>query len=360
MLIPVAVRLAYGLDADEAALDVQHVPSNINSTYFVRRRTEPAEPPLVLQRLHAVFGPSVHVDIQAVTTHLVARGLTTPRLVPTTRGELWVCDESQGSGHVWRALTFVEGLNVHSSRDPAWLEGAAVLLGTFHRALADLDHVFVHERPIHDTPRHIANLRAALATPGAATDDEARELCERVLAHVESVRLDYSALPRRLIHGDPKLSNVMFEADGSGRGRCMIDLDTVGRGYLAYELGDALRSWCNPGGEDQSSASVDLAAFGAVMRGYTRACPADVSAAELASTVDGLETVSAELASRFATDAIMDAYFGWDATRFASRRDHNVLRARGQLALSLSVRARRAALDAELSSAARQRSSSSA
>ena len=136
----------------------------------------------------------------------------------------------------------------------------------------------------------------------------------------------------------------------------MIDLDTVGRGYLAYELGDALRSWCNPDGEDQATARVDAAAFSAVMRGYARACPADVGTDELASALDGLETVSAELASRFAADAIVDSYWGWDPTRFASRRDHNLLRARGQLALSLSVRANRAALVDSLATAARERS----
>lgn len=356
MLIPLAVRLAYGLDADEAALDVEHVPSNINATYFVRRRAEPAAPPLVLQRLHPVFGPNVHVDIQAVTAHLAARGLTTPRLVPTIDGELWLRDDSEAAPRVWRALTFIDGRIVHSSREPAWLEGAAALLGTFHRALADLDHAFVHERPIHDTPRHIANLKAALAMPKAADDREARELCQNVLRHIETVRLDFSALPKRLIHGDPKLSNVMFEPDGSGRGRCMIDLDTVGRGYLAYELGDALRSWCNPGGEDQSMASVDPGAFYAVMRGYASTCPTDVGADELASALDGLETVSAELSSRFAADTIVDSYWGWDPTRFASRRDHNLLRARGQLALSLSVRASRGALVTALASAARERS----
>ena len=356
MLIPLQVRLAYGLEADEAALDVQHVPSNINLTYMVRRRAAPAAPPLVLQRLHAVFGPSVHVDIEAVTAHLVARGLTTPRLVRTARGDLWLCDESESMPHIWRALTYVPGMTVHSSRDPAWLENAAALLGVFHDALADLTHVFVHERPLHDTPRHLANLRSALGSPKAASDHEARELGERVLRHAETVRLSFSGLPKRLIHGDPKLSNVMFEPDGSGRARCMIDLDTVGRGHLAYELGDALRSWCNPAGEDQALARVDQAAFAAVLRGYARSCPPDVTVDELASAIDGLETVSAELASRFAADAIVDSYFGWDPTRFASRRDHNVLRARGQLALSQSVRADRAALEGALASAAGARS----
>ena len=53
----------------------------------------------------------------------------------------------------------------------------------------------------------------------------------------------------------------------------------------------------------------------------------------------GLETVCIELAARFAVDVFDDSYFGWDATRFPSRRAHNLIRARGQLALGLAVRA---------------------
>ena len=59
---------------------------------------------------------------------------------------------------------------------------------------------------------------------------------------------------------------------------------------------------------------------------------------ERASIVVGLETVCIELAARFAVDAFEDRYFGWDPGRFPSRRAHNLVRARGQLALGLDVR----------------------
>jgi hypothetical protein len=124
----------------------------------------------------------------------------------------------------------------------------------------------------------------------------------------------------------------------------MIDLDTVGRGYIAYELGDALRSWCNSAGEDTRAARVEPETFRAVISGYVRACPSTLAPGELLSAIDGLETVSLELASRFATDVIWDRYWGWDAARFASRREHNLVRAQGQLALSRSVRSQRAQL----------------
>jgi hypothetical protein len=56
-------------------------------------------------------------------------------------------------------------------------------------------------------------------------------------------------------------------------------------------------------------------------------------------------TVCVELAARFCVDAVEDRYFGWDSERFSSRREHNLVRARGQLALARSVIADRDALD---------------
>ena len=350
MSIPFDVRRAYGLGSDDAELDLEYIPSNINATYVVRRRREPTGEPLVLQRLHPVFGPDVHVDIEAVTTHLRAKGLDTPRLIRTETGELWTTDPSSPERHVWRALTYIEGVTLHRTRDTGCLESAAALLGTFQRALVDLDHTFVHERPLHDTRRHFANLSAALASERGVGDAEAQQLGSDILRQAEGVRLDFRALPKRVIHGDPKLSNVMFARQPPGSARCMIDLDTVGRGYVAYELGDALRSWCNPAGEDTAAPELEPESFAAVMRGYARTCPDGVTAPEALSALDGLEAVSLELASRFAADVVNDSYWGWDAARFASRREHNQLRARGQLALSRAVRARRA----ELTDVARQ------
>jgi Ser/Thr protein kinase RdoA (MazF antagonist) len=350
MTVPLEVRLAYGLGPDEAELDVQHVPSNINATYIVRRRAI-GHDPIVLQRLHPVFGPHVHVDIQAVTAHLMARGLETPHLIRNHHGELWTTIGGGPEAHVWRALSFVDGVTLHRTRDTAWHESAASLLGRFQRALVDLKHEFVHERPLHDTRRHLANLETALGSERARDDAPAQALGAEILRHAEAVRVDFASLPKRIIHGDPKLSNVMFAHHPPAHARCMIDLDTVGRGYVAYELGDALRSWCNPAGEDTPDAELDAAIFTAVMRGYARTCPAGITRPELLSAIDGFETVSVELASRYAADVIVDRYWGWDPTRFTSRREHNVVRARGQLALSRAVRAARARLD-EIATAA--------
>lgn len=338
--LPDAVVRAYGIDAETA----RHVPSLINDTYVVEAGVAGQTRTLVVQRLHPVFGPEVHQDIEAVTRWLEARGLETPRLVPTSNGDLYSSVADADGPGIWRALTFVPGVTRHQSRDPKQLRSGAQLLARFHGALRDLTHEFASQRPLHDTARHFEVLEGALASNAASRDEEAQRLGAEVLAHAQRVTWSFDAQPRRVTHGDPKLSNLLFFAEDETRARCLIDLDTVGRGCLAHELGDALRSWCNPTGEDHAEAKLETPLFDAVVEGYLEVAGDRVDEGEAASFVYGLETISCELASRFAADAILDCYFGWDATRFPNRRAHNLVRARGQLALSKSVGERRTQL----------------
>jgi Ser/Thr protein kinase RdoA (MazF antagonist) len=295
----------------------------INQTFVVRERGEPRA---VVQRLHPIFAPEVNLDIEAITSHLAAHGLTTPRLIRTRDGHAWVTE----AGHSWRALTFVDGETVHRVPSPAWAESAGELVGRMHRALADLRHDYAFARVgVHDTPAHLAKLAAHVDEPGLP---EATELGHEILAAAGALP-PLPATPPRHCHGDLKISNLLFVG---GRAHALVDLDTFGRSTLAYELGDAMRSWCNPRGEDAGAVAFDLPIFEAAIRGFRSVVT--VSDDELRSIVIGLETVCLELAARFCVDVFRDEYFGWDLARFASRREHNAVRARGQLALARAVR----------------------
>ena len=48
-------------------------------------------------------------------------------------------------------------------------------------------------------------------------------------------------------------------------------------------------------------------------------------------------TILVELAARFCADALNESYFAWDARRYASRGEHNEVRAKGQLAVLRSL-----------------------
>jgi hypothetical protein len=59
----------------------------------------------------------------------------------------------------------------------------------------------------------------------------------------------------------------------------------------------------------------------------------------------GARTISLELAARFCADALHESYFGWNPQKFPTRGAHNLVRARGQLAVSRSVAEQQAALE---------------
>ena len=303
----------------------------INATFGVRRAGEPVA---VVQRLHPIFRAEVNDDLDAVTRHVASKGLETPRLVHTRSGAGWV--EAEG---VWRALTWIDGITVHTIPDPGWATAGGELVGRFHRAVADLDHAYRFTRAgVHDTASHLARLRDRLTrTPGTPEEREARELGGEILAAAAALA-PLPDLPARHAHGDLKISNLMFR---DGRGAALIDLDTLGRQSLAFELGDAMRSWCNPHAEDAGRARFDLMVFAAAMGAWRDVAGDLAGPEELASVVSGLETVCVELAARFCVDVFDDSYFGWDPARFASRPAHDLVRARGQLALAASVREQR-------------------
>lgn len=332
--VPDAVRAAYGwTDAEIDPL----AGGLINATFRVSRD---ARPIAVVQRLHHVFGPRVNDDLDAVTTHLAAKGLPTPRLICTRDGARWV--EAQGT---WRALTWVEGTTVHRVPDLGWAKAGGALVGRFHRAVADLAHEYAFARAgVHDTAAHLAKLATCAAGQG---EREWGDLAAEILDGARALP-PLPDTPHRHCHGDLKISNLLFH-EHPLVGHCLLDLDTLGLGTMAFELGDAMRSWCNPRGEDAGSVVFDLAIFGAAIRAFRDEADDLLSDDERRSIVIGLETVCFELAARFCVDVFVDSYFGWDPSRFGSRREHNLVRARGQLALGTAVRAARgAALDVVL------------
>jgi Ser/Thr protein kinase RdoA (MazF antagonist) len=318
---------------------LEAVPSGlINRTFLVLAGGGRA----VLQQVSPIFPPQIHLNIQAVTEHLARAGLSTPVLIPTGAGRLWLEHE----GQIFRLMTYIDGVCFDKVATPGQAHAAGALVGRFHGALDDLRHEFLHRRTgAHDTAGHLARLAAAAAgCEGHRLGAEVSALAAQI-ASAAAALPPLPDLPPRICHGDLKFNNVRFSGVvGAARERavCLIDLDTVGPMSVAHELGDAWRSWCNRNGEDLEVAAFDLDLFRAAADGYRAGLGRALGADERQAVLLGPEWISLELAARFATDAVEERYFGWDATRFASRGDHNLVRARGQWSLHTALAATRA------------------
>jgi len=165
-------------------------------------------------------------------------------------------------------------------------------------------------------------------------------LVEDVLALAASVlpaSLQFPDATVQVVHGDPKLNNMMF--DNQGKGLCLIDLDTVGRRSVFEDIGDGLRSWCNKAGENNAEASFDGAFMDAALAGYSEAVSGDDTSTFRNQAALAVIQIAIELAARFTCDIMEESYFGWNKEIYARAADHHRVRALGQLSLAKQVAA---------------------
>ena len=310
----------------------------INRTYLI----EQAHQKSILQRVNPIFGPAVHEDIEAITAHLARQGMRTTRLIRNREHALYSLDTEGG---VWRRLTFLEGVTLQRAHAPQLTRAAGALVAKFHRAVSTLEHQFRFSRPgAHDTPLHLKRLQEAVQQHAAHPNYErAARMSDDIFAMASRLST-LPTEPERIIHGDLKISNLLFSEDLS-EAVALLDLDTMARSTLPIELGDALRSWCNPGGEDVGAITFEAEYFRAALEGYAREARDLLTSDERGALVLGAQTITLELSARFCADALNESYFGWDAARFSSRGAHNLVRAQSQLLLASSIEAQRASLE---------------
>ena len=304
----------------------------INDTYIVGK-----PPSAILQRVNPIFGPAIHDDIEAITQHLESQGLLTPRLVRTRGGDLCV-PTPDGA---WRLLTYIDGTTIHTITHPEQAANAGALVGRFHKALANLEHVFNFLRPgAHDTVAHMRTLEATInGCDGHPHQSQASALAEEILQRWNAWD-GIIDLPERICHSDLKISNLRFGHDAT-TALCLLDLDTLSPQTLPVEMGDAWRSWCNPAGEDHpENARFDLSIFEASAKAWLQTGP-ELVADERQNLVLGIERICLELASRFCTDAVRQTYFRENRNRFPKPGTHNLSRAASQLQVARSVRTQR-------------------
>ena len=348
-LLPKAVRRAF--PALDQELMLRPLAGGLLHRSF-HVRTSGGE--YVLQRVSDVFAPGIHDNIHRVTAHLATHGLPAAQLLPTIEGALSADLGEQGR---WRLMPHLGGATFEKLQSIEQARSAGALVGRFHAAMRDFrEHLAPLGIPYRDTPRVLEDLRRALEDHAEhRLFAEMSALGRDVLATFDELG-EAKAVPIRVIHGDLKLSNLLFESaelPGRDRAFALIDLDTLMRGTLWMELGDAWRSWCNPMGEDSPTIRFEMSFFEASLGGFLEGYGDVLPEPERDSLVTAPERLALELCARFITDAFEECYFGWDESRFESRGQHNAVRATGQWKLYQATRDCRAEREAILRAAPR-------
>ena len=149
------------------------------------------------------------------------------------------------------------------------------------------------------------------------------------------------ALPLRITHNDTKFNNILL--DERDNIQCVIDLDTVMPGYVAYDFGDAVRSIINTAAEDVrdlNTIQLNIPLFQEFTRGYVGQTKLFITHMERRSLIMGVLLLPFMQSVRFLTDYLEgDVYY---KTHFPG---HNLQRARAQIQLFKMLEQNRNKLD---------------
>ena len=317
---------------------------HINDTFVVWRADHTKR--FILQRINTdtfTDPAGLMENICGVTRHLRTKiqaeggdlGRECLNVIPTLSGAAYYIDSE---GNAWRAYDFVENtVCLQQVGCEADFRTVAETLGKFQNQLADYPASTLHETiaRFHDTPNRYANFEKALAADALG---RAKTIAPEIAfiharekdCHVLLDQLAAGEIPLRVTHNDTKINNVLLD-EATGKGICVIDLDTVMPGLSAYDFGDPIRTGANDCAEDepdQSKVHFDLHLYEVFAKGYLSTAGSTMHTAEKRSLAWGAKLMTLECGIRFLTDYLEgDHYF------HIARPNHNLDRARTQFTL---------------------------
>ena len=275
-----------------------------------------------------------------------------PRVLLTQNAQNHFIDTS---GSFWRAISFIEAAESFDIiKDSNHAREVGYALGMFHNLISDLPTEKLADTlpGFHITPRYLQQYEEtrnfAVETRLIASVQSAEvKYCLQFVsdrsswAHVLENAQAQGQLLLRPIHGDPKVNNVMIDTT-TGHGISIIDLDTVKPGLVHYDIGDCLRSSCNPLGEE--TEQWDKVRFDAeicqdVLQGYLSIARDFLTISDYEYMYDAIRLIAFELGLRFFTDYLAgNVYF---KTKYP---EHNLNRAMVQFKLTESIESQETAI----------------
>jgi Ser/Thr protein kinase RdoA (MazF antagonist) len=292
----------------------------------------------ILQEINqAVFKDpmAIAANIRKLADHLAEKDPSFLFVAPirTRKNEEMVHHEGKG---YFRLFPFVQGSHtIREARKPAEAYEAAKAFGRFTRLLSDfpINNLQITLPDFHNLSLRYRQFSEAIEHGNSRRIQQSAPLIgyikknKQIVDTYEAI-LNNPAFRLRVTHHDTKISNVLF--NDHGHAICIIDLDTVMRGYFISDVGDMIRTYLSPVSEEEKNFSkieVRPEYFRAIVDGYMREMGHELSAQETKHFIYAGKFMIYMQAMRFLTDHLNnDVYYG------ANYEGHNLVRAGNQAA----------------------------
>ena len=265
----------------------------INKTYIVEHLSYGKKSKYILQCLSNIFESIeiVNINHKLITDHIkkkinkndlnfYSQRWEVPSLIRCTSNNLFLYPFDGG---FWRAMVYIEdtfSFDILDDKLMAYQTGLG--LAKFHLSCSDFDYKNLKSsiNYFHNTKYFIDQFYISLNDYEFGKQDEhvnkrLQELILSLSKHIVYVEyilglLEKKSIDQNIIHGDPKLSNFLFDIQYKYV-VSLIDLDTVSSGCLPNDLADCIRSICNIAGEDPDNienVSFDVDYCNYFLKGY--------------------------------------------------------------------------------------------
>lgn len=275
-----------------------------------------------------------HLKVKVNATDPAKADKEVMTLIPGRDGKYFYQDKN---GDYWRLCHFLsdtKSYDVVETEKQAFEGGKA--FGKFQCMLADLNPTLLYEviPNFHNISTRLAALQSAVEEDIKGRVNAVKTQLDLISQYAEAMQYfqqpeQQALLPKRVTHNDTKFNNVLL--DSNDEAQCVIDLDTVMPGYVAYDFGDAIRTIINTTVEDEADMDkiqLNFALFNAYTQGYLKEAARFLTEVEVNSLIMGVLLLPYMQAVRFLTDYINgDTYF---KIKFDG---HNLQRAKAQLRL---------------------------
>ena len=333
MELEFAQRILLGFDLKESIVSFKRVESGLINSTFVLNSSNNS---YILQAINTNIFPNYEKGLENILT--VGNWLKRknyPYSFPLPINGQYLKVENE----VWRLMPYVKNSISYNRVSSLYqVKSAASCLGEFYHHLSDFntENLSITLPNFHHGNSIIKKFEEALLN-----GEKERLLTVKALINEIEKELPIlnkwdevcNSLPIRVVHYDTKINNFLFDKT-TDEVLALIDLDTIMPGFVLSDIGDMIRTYSNPVGEESKEiikVVCNMEIISTIIQEFTN--KAALQKEEIENLFFGGMAITFMQCVRFLTD-----YLNGDSYYKTSYKDQNLVRAKNQFNLYLSLR----------------------
>jgi len=331
--LELAQRILLGFGLKESIVAIKKVESGLINSTFVLSSSNNS---YILQAINTNIFPNYEKGLENILTvgnWLKKKNHSYSFPIPIKGRYLKVENE------VWRLMPYVKNsISYNRVSSLGQVKSAASCLGEFYHHLSDFntESLSITLPNFHNGKSITKKFKEALLNGEQDRLLSIKALIneiEKELPILEKWEEVCNSLPKRVVHYDTKINNFLFDKKTDDV-LALIDLDTIMPGCVLSDIGDMIRTYSNPVGEESKEIDkvvCNMEIINTIIQEFTKKVA--LGKKEIENLFFGGMAITFMQSVRFLTD-----YLNGDSYYKTSYKNQNLVRAKNQWALYKSLK----------------------